>query len=216
MSADRAVTPWRLEAPYYADCVSGFSFAEPPLSDGVVTLRAWCGEDAPVKAAWGQDAVIVRWTGVPANYTEEAGLVWGERTETAREAGRMLALAIVDAASRAVLGSCDIRRPDPEDPALGEVGYLLAETARGRGTATRATGLLIDWSFRELGMERIQALMHPDNPHSAGVLERLGFRREGLLRRYRAGDAGREDRVLYSVLPGELTLQPKLVSRPTP
>ena len=118
----------------------------------------------------------------------------------------MLALAITDAVSTAVVGSCDIRRPDPEDPALGEVGYLLSEHARGRGLATRAMGLLIAWSFRELGMGRVQALVHPDNPCSAGVLDRLGFKCEGLLRHYRAGDRGREDRFLYSLLPGELVL----------
>lgn len=52
-----------------------------------------------------------------------------------------------------------------------------AETARGRRVATRAMGLLIAWSFRELGMGRIQALVHPDNPRSAGMLDRLGFHR---------------------------------------
>jgi RimJ/RimL family protein N-acetyltransferase len=184
--------------------VSCLPFPEQPLSDGVVALRLWREEDARVKAAWGQDAVIVRWTGVPANYTEEAARAYAARTEEARKAGRSLALAITDARSGVVLGSCDVRRPDPEDPALGEVGYLLSETARGRGAATRAMALLLAYSFRELGMERVQVLVHPDNPRSAGVLDRLGFQREGLLRHYRAGDAGREDRILYSVLPGEL------------
>jgi RimJ/RimL family protein N-acetyltransferase len=158
-----------------------------------------------VKAAWGRDVVVVRWTRAPVNYTEEAALPWAPRAEEAREAGHSITLAIADARSGAVLGPCDIRRPESEDAALGEVGYLLAEEARDRGVATRATWLLVDWRFRALGMERVQALAHPDNPRSAGVLERLGFRREGRLRRYRPGAAGREDRVLYSVVPGELT-----------
>jgi [ribosomal protein S5]-alanine N-acetyltransferase len=181
-------------------------FPDPPLDDGVVALRPWSREDAVIKAAWGSDPLIVRWTDVPANYTAEEALAWAAHTEEARKAGRSLALAITDAASGTVLGSCDIRRPDPEDLALGEVGYLLAERARGRGAATRAMFLLIEWSFRELGMCRVQALVHPDNPRSAWVLERLGFRREGQLRRYRPGESGREDRILYAVLPGELVL----------
>jgi RimJ/RimL family protein N-acetyltransferase len=172
----------------------------------VVALRPWRREDAPVKAAWGGDPIIVRWTELPANNTEEAALAWAARTEEARQAGRAVALAIVDAGLGVVLGSCDIRRPDPDDAALGEVGFLLAEGARGRGVATRAVGLLVDWSFRELVMERVQGLVHPDNPPSVGVLERLGFRREGLLRHYRAGKSGREDRILFSVLPDELVL----------
>jgi RimJ/RimL family protein N-acetyltransferase len=186
--------------------MSALPLPKPPLSDAVVTLRPWRREDVPIKAAWGRDAVIVRWTEVPANNTEEAALAWAACAEDARQAGRAVALAIVDAKLDAVLGSCDIRRPDPDDPALGEVGFLLAKEARGRGIATRAVGLLVEWSFRELGMERIQGLVHPDNPRSARVLERLGFRPEGLLRAYRVGEAGREDRILFSVLPGELML----------
>ena len=184
--------------------MSGLPFPDPPLSDGVVALRPWRDEDAAVKASWGRDAAIVRWTGVPANQTEAAARAWAARMEDARKAGRVVNLAITDAASGAVLGSCDVRRPDHEDPALGEIGYLLSQTARGRGVATRALALLVAWSFRELGMERVQALVHPDNPRSAAVLVRLGFQREGLLRRYRAAEGGREDRIMYAVLAGEL------------
>jgi RimJ/RimL family protein N-acetyltransferase len=98
------------------------------------------------------------------------------------------------------VGSCDIRRPDPEDTALGEIGYLLAADARGRGLATRAVGLLVGWALRDLGMARVQALVDPDNPRSAAVLERLGFQREGLLRHYRAGESKRQDRLMYALL----------------
>jgi RimJ/RimL family protein N-acetyltransferase len=185
--------------------VPAISFPEPPLSDDVVALRGWRKGDAPVRAAWGKDSVIVRWTAVPANYTVAEASARAATIEAQRRAGVSLALAITDAASGDVLGSCDIRRPDPEDPALGEIGYLLSEEGRGRGVATRALGLLLAWSFGELRMGRVQALVHPDNPGSARVLVRLGFQREGLLRRYRAGDSGREDRIIYSLLPGELT-----------
>lgn len=53
-------------------------------------------------------------------------------------------------------------------------------------------------------MARIQALVDPDNPRSTRVLERLGFTGEGLLRGYRSCEQGREDRLLYSLLAGEL------------
>jgi RimJ/RimL family protein N-acetyltransferase len=141
---------------------------------------------------------------VPADQSAQSARDYQERAELARQAGLMVALAIVDVESGALVGSCDIRRPDPIDPAIGELGYLLAAEARGRGLATRAIWLLTDWSFRELGMERVQALVHPDNRASARLLERLGFAREGLLRQYRAGANGREDRNVYSAMPGEL------------
>lgn len=177
---------------------------DPALNDGVVALRPWRQDDVPVVASWGRDPVIVRWTGVPAEQSANTARAYAIRAEEARRAGLMVALAIADAAADELLGSCDIRRQDPADPAIGELGYLLRAEARGRLVATRAIWLLTDWAFRNLAMERIQALVHPDNPASARVLKRLGFTREGLLRRYRSGAQGREDRVLYAVLPGEL------------
>lgn len=65
------------------------------------------------------------------------------------------------------------------------------------------------WSLCELRMARLQALVHPANAPSARLLERLGFRREGYRRAYRPAPAGREDRVVYSVLPGELASPPR-------
>jgi RimJ/RimL family protein N-acetyltransferase len=180
-------------------------FPDPALTDGVVGLRPWRDEDAVAKVGWAGDADIVRWTSVPVGYTAAAARRWAAGLEADRRAGRQVGLAIVDAGSDRLLGSCDLRRPARDDPALGEVGYLLAPEARGRGAATRAMWLFVDWSFRTLAMGRVQALVHPENPRSADVLVRLGFRREGLLRAYRAGDEGREDRVLFSVLPHELT-----------
>jgi len=168
-----------------ANCVDAATSSEPALSDGVVALRPWGEDDVAVKVAWGQDRGIVRWTGVPADQTEETSRAHAVHTEEARRAGRMVALAIVQSSCDAVVGSCDIRLPDATDPAVGELGYLLAAKARGQGFAARAIWLLTDWGFRQLGMERIQALVHPENPTSARVLDRLGFQREGLLRRYR-------------------------------
>jgi RimJ/RimL family protein N-acetyltransferase len=186
--------------------MSALPFPDPPLSDGVVSLRAFRDEDAVVTAAWCKDADNIRWSGAPTDPTEESALAWAALTETAHRAGGVLALAVADAASGAVLGSCDVRRPFEADPELGEVGFLLGPEARGRGIATRSMRLLLAYAFERLGMARVQALAHPENPASAKVLERLGFHREGLLRDYRPGERGREDRVLFSLLRGEFRL----------
>lgn len=179
-------------------------FPDPPLTDGVVALRPRRDADAPTFASWSNDAEIVRWTGVPAEYDVAAARAWMVVSEEMRLAGEALHLLIAAADSGATLGSCDIRRPDPYDPGLGEIGYLLVEAARGRGLATRAVRLLVTCGFGALNMGRIQALVHPENPRSAAVLERAGFRREGVLRGYRPGDPAREDRLLFAVLSGDL------------
>ena len=113
---------------------------------------------------------------------------------------------ILDASSEALLGACDVRLVDREDPRVGELGYLLSPLARGRGVMAAALTLLITWAFGDpFRLERVQAMTHPENEASQRVLERLGFTREGLLRSYRGSlarpGAPREDRVIWSLLP---------------
>jgi RimJ/RimL family protein N-acetyltransferase len=179
--------------------MSALGCPNPPLSDGVVSLRPFRDTDASVAAAWCRDAAIVRWSGAPANHDENSALAWAAMTDTSHGAGDVLALVITDTASGAALGSVDLRRPSEADLELGEVGFFLGPEARGRGIATRSTRLLLTYAFDELGIARVQALVHPENPASAKVLERLGFRREGLLRDHRVGAEGREDRILFSL-----------------
>jgi RimJ/RimL family protein N-acetyltransferase len=168
------------------------------LVDGDVAIRAWREDDVPALAAFGLDEDNVRFGDVPAGHRELEAADTIRAMEHMRAAGRGVGFAVVDAATDAVLGAVDIRLPLPF---VGEVGYVLAPHARGRGTMGRALRLVVSWGFAELGLVRIQAFASPENPRSIALLERLGFTREGLLRSYRG--AG-EDRVAFSVLPGEL------------
>ena len=85
------------------------SFPDPPLADGVVALRAWRDEDVPTKVAWGRDAETLRWAGVPRGFTAEVALAAAAEVEKRRRAGVQLALAIVEVASGAVVGACEVR-----------------------------------------------------------------------------------------------------------
>jgi ribosomal-protein-alanine N-acetyltransferase len=183
--------------------VCSAAIPEPSLADGMVALRPLRSGDAVVKATWGADADIVRWTGVPAGDTPAGARAYIAAAEGSRRAGRSIALAIVDVPSGAVVGSCDLRRPEPRDPALAEITILLAREARGRGLGPRALTLLVDWAVRDLQVQRIQAVVHPQNAASIAMFERLGFEREGLLRRLRPRATAREDRILFAILADE-------------
>ena len=54
------------------------------------------------------------------------------------------------------------------DAQEGEIGYLVAPAARGRGVASRAVGLLTRWGFDELGIERFELLIATENTASFG------------------------------------------------
>ncbi|WP_285661927.1 GNAT family N-acetyltransferase [Actinorhabdospora filicis] len=64
----------------------------------------------------------------------------------------------------------------------GEVGYVLAHDQWGKGLATEAAALLIDFAFDDLGLHRVIGHTDPANIGSRRVLEKCGLSFEGVHR----------------------------------
>lgn len=64
------------------------------------------------------------------------------------------------------------------------VGYWVARQATGGGVATAAVALVVDHCFTAAGLHRLEATVRPENAPSRRVLGKLGFREEGMFRRY--------------------------------
>ena len=86
---------------------------------------------------------------------------------------------------------------------LAEVGYALTTERQRRGVMGAALGQLLDDLFEHTRLERIEARCATDNTASQRVLEKLGFRREGVLRSYFRLHGRRVDNYLYAVLASE-------------
>lgn len=63
------------------------------------------------------------------------------------------------------------------------VGYTLSKIYQHQGYATESLKALIDYLLGELFAERIQAKVMPENSASCRLLERVGFKNEGLLKK---------------------------------
>jgi RimJ/RimL family protein N-acetyltransferase len=89
---------------------------------------------------------------------------------------------------------------------FAEIGYILFPDGRGRGYATRTVRLVAAWVFGDLGLGRLQARTSQGNVVSEHVLERVGFRREGLARcGFLLPVSGeRVDTTMWSLLPDEV------------
>jgi ribosomal-protein-alanine N-acetyltransferase len=85
----------------------------------------------------------------------------------------------------------------------GEVGYAVRRDRWGRGYATEAAALLIEFGFRRLHLHRIVGSTGPDNEASQAVLRRLGFTREGVMRDHVFTAGAWRDSVLYALLEDE-------------
>ncbi len=64
------------------------------------------------------------------------------------------------------------------------IGYWVAEAVAGRGIAPTAVALATDHCWVEAGLHRMEINIRPENAASLRVVAKLGFRDEGLRRRY--------------------------------
>jgi 8-oxo-dGTP pyrophosphatase MutT (NUDIX family) len=80
----------------------------------------------------------------------------------------------------------------------GEISYELADQQRGRGYATRAVRLAVEYAFAELGLGRVQARVATGNTAAVRVARRAGLRNEGVVRV--ALDLGSDDYALLARL----------------
>lgn len=86
-----------------------------------------------------------------------------------------------------LLGACGLNSIDG-DQGRANLGYWVRKTALGKGVATAAVRLLVDWAFSSTALERLEVLVAVDNFASLRVAEKAGALREGrLYRRLRYG-----------------------------
>ncbi len=83
------------------------------------------------------------------------------------------------------------------------LGYWVARAHQGRGIVTRSCRTLLDYLFDERGMHRVEIRCGTGNVRSCAVPQRLGFRREGVIRHGELGADGWLDLVVWGILEHE-------------
>jgi [ribosomal protein S5]-alanine N-acetyltransferase len=86
-----------------------------------------------------------------------------------------------------------------------EIGALLFPEHRGRGLGTAAQRLLVEYLFATTLANRLQAITDVENLAEQRVLERIGFRHEGVLRGLAFIGGQWRDGVLYARLRSDMT-----------
>jgi len=79
------------------------------------------------------------------------------------------------------------------------LGYFVAEAQNGKGIATEAVRLALQFGFTEARLHRVQAGIMPRNRASGRVLEKNGFRYEGESPRYLNINGVWEDHSLFAI-----------------
>lgn len=175
---------------------------DPPLSDGVVTLRRFEPHDAATIADACSDPLIPRFTFMADDLTPEKAMDWIERRAEQWRTGQVAGFAIVGTVDpRRLIGTIGLGIN--QNFVTGEVFYWVAAGERRRGVATRSVQLISAWAFERLALERLELLTHPENVASRAVAAACGYTYEGTLRSHRPFKEGRMDSALFSLLPGE-------------
>lgn len=131
-------------------------------------MRYW--SSTPMKSRAEAEELLIR---IHRQFADKSGFQWGvERKEDG-----------------ALLGTCTLFNIHYGNM-RAELGYCLHSAHWGRGYMGEALAALIDHSFHALKLRRLEADVDPDNASSLRILDRMGFRREGILReRWNVGGA---------------------------
>jgi RimJ/RimL family protein N-acetyltransferase len=171
------------------------------LSSPEVTLRPGRDEDAgQLAAAFRADPAMGVALGVETD--PDAAELRERFARPLDPAGAFLALVIADPVSDEPLGMLFLHGIDDQHR-RGEVGFYLVPEARGRGLASAAVRLGIDWLIDARGAERVEMTTTPDNERVFALAARLGFTREGVLRARNLERGRRVDVVWFGLLAGE-------------
>jgi ribosomal-protein-alanine N-acetyltransferase len=124
-------------------------------------------------------------------------------------AAATFAIALREHAENCV-GSIAIRHIDREHEE-GELSFWIAEAAQGNGYVSEAAGAVVDYAFRELGLNRVCAYHMVRNAASGHVLAKIGMSLEGRLRQRVRKWGEYEDVLLWAVLRQDRSLTQAVV-----
>jgi ribosomal-protein-alanine N-acetyltransferase len=136
------------------------------------------------------------WAGLIATFRQQArdgrmlpwAICYDERYETAGPPARHV-LAGQLTVSGIVGGSAS----------LGSIGYWVDQRWAGRGVVPTAVAMAVDHCFDVLGLHRIEIAIRPENAKSLRVVEKLGFRAEGVRPRFLHIDHDWRDHLIFAL-----------------
>lgn len=153
----------------------------PTLTASRLQLRWLETTDAPALFEVFSDPEVMRyWSTPPWKSLEDSrAYIDGIHRHFARQSLFQWGVARSDDGT--LMGTCTLAQIDARHR-RAEIGFILRRDCWRRGYMTECLHALLRFAFNELNLHRIEADVDPRNIASIGLLERLGFQREGYLR----------------------------------
>jgi RimJ/RimL family protein N-acetyltransferase len=171
----------------------------PTLLTERLMLRPFALEDAPaVRALAGDRAIASTTLNIPHPYGEDDARTWIATHARRFAADQEVVLAVTLRDSGEPIGAIGLVIARRHDRA--ELGYWVGRKHWGRGYASEAARALLDYGFRELRLNRIEAMHFARNPASGRVMRKIGMQREGTCRQHVKKWGRYEDTEQYAIL----------------
>ena len=120
--------------------------------------------------------------------------------------GQEYSFAIYDCRTGTFLGGCGLNDISNEYK-IANVGYWVRTNQTKQGIASAATLLLAKFAFEELELNRIEIMADIDNKRNQRVAEKVGAKREGILRNRVCFRGNPRDMYMFSLIPDDLKSQ---------
>jgi len=174
-----------------------------PLTTERLLLREFTHGDLDDIHDYAADPEVARFMEWGPNTREETE-AYLARTLAAQEAWPRpdVNLAAERRADGRVIGSIRLAVTDAAN-LTGDLGYSFRRDCWRQGYTTEAARALVEVAFRTLGLHRLWAECDVDNRGSWGVMEKLGMRREALIRQGKLIKGAWRDRRQYAILADE-------------
>lgn len=170
-----------------------------PIESERLILRGLRPDDLEATLAHRGHSIVARYTAPPMSRKKAREHIANMQHPMALENGKWCCFGITKKEDDHVMGEIAFRM-ESRDDLRAEVGYRLHPDFQGKGFAFESMEALREFLFNQTPLVKLVAYCSIKNKASFGLLERLGFQREGKLRRHMMLGRVWHDFYLYSFL----------------
>lgn len=185
--------------------ITGDAVAEPKpgraLKSARLLLRPLRVDDLAEMQRYAVDPAFWRWLPLPPLTAGSVAAFHAAKMAEADAPDRWL-WAIEPLDLHRICGTIELRTQDAANRAA-DMGWGLDAAQQGKGYMTEAAALVLRFALGEAGFERVWAVAAVENEASWRVMERIGMRREGTLRRHADVRGVWRDDHLYAAVRGD-------------
>jgi ribosomal-protein-alanine N-acetyltransferase len=174
----------------------------PLLRSERVWLRPLEERDLPAYVAGINDSEVGGLAGYKAPMSVEQAKGWLEFVNEKAKKGEGFFFAVCELGDDRFVGTTWLKEVDHWHSSA-ELAIYMDREHIGAGFGTEAQRILLNFAFNSIGLNRVWLTAYASNTRAIRSYEKLGFKREGLMRQSWRGVGGLEDSVLMAILRDE-------------